>query len=236
MLNLCGSFVLEADDSSGHTWIIPIRCNSWDCPFCGPSKKKKLLQRLKPSEANLFITLTCDPAKFESIPDAFHALRTAFQHWIKRIRRAFPQTQVEYFAVWETTKLGWPHLHILTRGPFIAPSVVRRHWQELTGAPVVDVQTIRHVQNIGQYLAKYLTKSLTAPKGFHRFMVSAHFLLPSGSLADSFIPRHLRWRVVTLAVNSLLATAAFMGETVEVFPGNIVRIHRRCKAGASCPL
>lgn len=236
MPSSCGSFSLVADDAAGHTWVIPFRCGSWACPDCGPVKKAKLLRRLQPSPANLFITLTCDPARYDSPSLAFAQLRDAFQCWIKRIRRHVSPSALEYFAVWETTAAGWPHLHVLTRGPFIPPSVVREHWAALTGAYVIDLQTVKNVKNVAPYLAKYLTKELTAPPGFHRYMASANYLLEPDSPDASLVPPGLHWEIMPVSAASYRIVAEYSGVDVDDLGGGVIRLHKRCKKGAACSL
>lgn len=100
----------------------------------------------------------------------------------KRIRRRWPQAHVEYFLVWERTKRGWPHAHLLLRAPFIPQKWLSRVWEELTGAPVVDIRAIHDSGQIVSYIAKYLSKDPQAPTGMKRYRSSRRFF--TGILAQ----------------------------------------------------
>jgi len=110
----------------------------------------------------------------------------AINRLFKRLRRRFPTHHIEYALVWETTKKGWPHAHILLRAPFIPQPILSRLWAALTGAYIVDVRKVDSRAHAAAYVTKYLTKSPEVPAGFRRFRTSRLYSAPPprGTLRD----------------------------------------------------
>jgi hypothetical protein len=66
--------------------------------------------------------------------------------------------EVEYMRVTELTAAGWPHYHLLVRSAYLPHAVIKKLWQQLTGAYVVDVRQVRQSWSAYRYLTKYLSK------------------------------------------------------------------------------
>jgi len=124
------------------------------------------------------LTLTCNPARHPHIDDAFLQTSAAVNFLFKRIRRRWPQAKVEYFLVWETTKKGWPHAHLLLQAPFIPQAWLSRAWEQLTGAPIIDIRAVHQSADVVSYIAKYLSKDPQAPSGMKRYRSSRNFFGP----------------------------------------------------------
>lgn len=135
-----------------------MRCRRWKCPRCGPAMRNRLVHLVEQSPPDRMLTLTIDPSLYSS---PFHGARRmswAFSRLVALMRRFSKPEPVEYLAVWERTKAGWPHLHVLLRGPFIPQRLVSRWWGSLTGSPVVYFTYLGGARAGGRYVAKYLTK------------------------------------------------------------------------------
>ena len=156
-------------EAEGRKRIIPAPCNKWGCAWCGPRRVKKLKAILGKARCDRFMTLTCSPKCWADPQSAFTAMSRAFSLLMKSIRRRTPGAQTHYILVWEETKAGWPHLHVIIEGPYIPQAWLSSEWFRLTGARVVDIRKVKNSVGIGSYLAKYLTKALAAPKGFRRW-------------------------------------------------------------------
>lgn len=65
--------------------------------------------------------------------------------------------------MFEATKKGEPHLHLLLRAPFIPQKWLSEQMNELIEAPIVDIRKVGHARNAGRYVAKYVGKG---PKPF----------------------------------------------------------------------
>jgi len=168
----CGSTTVQAEGPAGQRVALRLWCKRWDCEDCGPRKKAKFIRRALRGNPTSLLTLTVNPALYSARIDAFKAATVAIPHFIKRLRRRFPRYRVEYLLVWETTKAGWPHAHVLLRAPFIPQSLISRIWKELTGAPIVDIRAVRGQRDVARYLGKYLAKKPETPPGAKRFRTS----------------------------------------------------------------
>jgi len=149
--------------------------------------KRRLVRALEGVVAHTLITLTCDPGRYESPHQAFARMSVAVNQLMKRIRRAQPRAQLEYFLVWETTRRGWPHVHIIARAPWIPQAWLSCQWQELTGASIVDIRRLQQGPGIALYIAKYLSKQLRAPRGFKRYRSSRNFV-PGSTFVSAVRP------------------------------------------------
>lgn len=154
---------------------MPIRCHSWECPACAKTNRRKLLRRLRYASPNLFATLTTSERTAKTPEEAFTRANAAVPVLLKRWRRRFPAQPLEYFLVWELTKRGWPHAHILLRAPRVAKRWLSRQWLELTGCYIVDIQVVGSNERAATYLAKYLSKAPAVPAGHRRWRRSAGF-------------------------------------------------------------
>ncbi|MDY8049700.1 hypothetical protein UY416_25785, partial [Paenibacillus polymyxa] len=80
--------------------------------------------------------------------------------FIQRMRRRYPD--FKYLAVLEFQKRGAVHYHCLCDLPYVRQSLV----QEIWGNGHVSVNRIKHVDNLGAYVVKYMTKDLTDDRMF----------------------------------------------------------------------
>lgn len=140
-----------------NAWIIwPVKCRRWSCPFCARQKISILARRTGLAKPNRLLTLTVDPALHADPRAAFDATRRKVPELIKSLRIKF--SPVDYLRVTEITKKGWPHFHLLMRSPYIPHACVKKRWQELTGATIVDLRQVKSTFNAYFYLVKYLSK------------------------------------------------------------------------------
>lgn len=134
------------------------------------------LRHLVPlAQPTAMLTLTCNTTRWPDPRLAYIAMNRAFPLLIKRLRRDHPGQPLEYFAVWETTRAGYPHLHVLLRAPYLPQRLISQYWQQIFASPIVDIRAVDSGARAAQYLAKYLTKALQAPRGFRRWRSSANF-------------------------------------------------------------
>lgn len=135
-----------------------MKCRRWACAKCGPAMRNRLVWLAIEARPTTFMTLTCNPAPRESFDEAFRFLGARFGDLIQRLRRANPGEEIEYLAVWERTKKGWPHLHVLLRAPYLPQARISSLWKELTASPIVDIRAAHDPRRDAFYVAKYLTK------------------------------------------------------------------------------
>ena len=112
-----------------------------------------------------FITLTCNPALFESPGDAARAMTKAWRAARRVIEKHHGGRKGEYLTVVEATQRGWPHLHVLSTRRWIDQAWLSNLWKSLTGAHIVDIRRVSNSRMAASYVAKYLGK---APQRYDR--------------------------------------------------------------------
>lgn len=99
-----------------------------------------------------FITLTTNPKH----PDNIHR---HFRTLVKRLQRR--GLLKGYLQVQELTKSGLPHKHILFKGKYIDQLWLSQQWDDIHGAPMIDVRALHKLKGkkaIAAYIAKYMAK------------------------------------------------------------------------------
>lgn len=156
-VTLCREWLLTRS-SPTHAEAKLMLCRSWNCEYCQPRRKRQMLAQAASGCPTRFITLTVNPSVGSDPEERLKLLTHAWRTVMKRIRRAHPGEQIDYFAVVEATVQGEPHLHILFRGPFIPQGQLSDWFRELIQAPIVDIRRIKNVDQAVRYVAKYITK------------------------------------------------------------------------------
>lgn len=154
---LCGSWSLVAHTHGGTT-AHTLWCRSWICSDCEPFRRAALKAFAQSGAPKTFLTLTVNPTLGVSPAGRAALLVDAFRILIRRARAKFSKSPIEYFAVFEATKSGEPHLHVLMRAPFIPQKWISSVMKELIGAPIVDIRFIDNVGRAAHYVAKYVGK------------------------------------------------------------------------------
>lgn len=154
----------------------PLTCKSWNCEYCAPKRRRKLIAQVCSGTPHKFLTLTVNPAIGESPEDRHAILALSWKTIVKRMRRRFPKQEVEYFSVTEATKNGEPHLHIVGRFPFLHQSIYSEWMRELAGSPIVHIKKVRGVREITNYLAKYVGKEPAKFGNAKRYFYSGAYL------------------------------------------------------------
>lgn len=177
-----------------------LRCNSWDCPFCGERKFRKMRLRAfrgglmdhlqRPEGRNRynqkFLTLTYPGRERREVTtplDAYDEMSAAFTKLMKALQKS--RGKVKYLRVVEPQRDGFPHFHVLLVGRAIAAREVREYikrlWCDRYGMGFIKLNVITNnlVHGI-RYITKYLSK---APKsigpGRRIFAASRGALMPT---------------------------------------------------------
>ena len=159
---LCSEGTLVNQGAHG-VRAITLRCRSWGCPLCQPDRQRQLVALAASGKPTVFITLTSNPRIGKSPSSRARALSAAWRVIVRRARKKYGYKVIPYFCVFEATKRGEPHLHILARVKWIDQRWLSRQMRELTGSPIVDIRKVRSVKQAASYISKYIGK---AP---HRF-------------------------------------------------------------------
>lgn len=135
-----------------------LSCRSWGCPDCCKGRRFKLVSEAQEGKPERFITLSVNPHWFNSPEERAEKLVTAWREIRRRFLRLRKGNSCEFLAVFELTKLGEPHLHIMQRGTYMRQSWISAQMKELIGAPVVDIRAVRGKKEVAKYVTKYISK------------------------------------------------------------------------------
>lgn len=109
-----------------------------------------------------FLTLTFQ----ENIQDIEKANK-CFKQFIQNMNRELARRdmpKLEYLAVIEFQKRGAIHYHMLCKLPYFRVEIIRDCWRraiKVTGKTGnIDLKDIRHVDNVGAYIVKYMSKDM----------------------------------------------------------------------------
>ena len=161
-MSLCGEGTLIATGFEHRSAKI-LRCRAWTCEQCQPTRRKGLIRDISAGHPERLITFTMRPRPGSTPTDDARHMADAFTRLWRKMRAKWPDSDLQYFRVWEAHESGAPHLHVCQRGRFIPWAWLRDRWLELSGSPGVDIRFIPDPARAAGYVAKYLGKDL------HRF-------------------------------------------------------------------
>lgn len=180
---------------------IAVACKLWRCPDCGPGRRAEALTLIRqvarwgamkrPRDPLRFITLTypADVARSFDNPADVAASSRDFRELVKAWRRT--GRTFEYVRVFERTKRGRIHIHVLMWGDYLPKCTDKGRRQRglptskdlrgtgyrppcyckgrciqalawRAGFGYVDVRAVRSAEQAAAYLAKYLAKQSVA--------------------------------------------------------------------------
>ena len=157
-MTYCGERTL-ASTVEGVKTAITLRCRSWGCADCAPQRKRQLVAKGISGSPNRLITLTSRHRKDQTPEDAAKALVRAWRIIRSTIKKKNPREKVEFLAVFEETKTGWPHLHILVRSAWLDQRWLSAQMARLTDSPIVDIRAVHNQRGVASYVSKYIGKA-----------------------------------------------------------------------------
>ncbi len=182
---------------------VSLRCRSWGCPLCSESRRKQLVALAKSGDPNTFITLTVNPAFGSSPFDRAHRLADAWRVIVRLVKAKYGYKELPYFCVFEATKNGEPHLHILCRVKWISQQWLSDTMKTLMMAPIVDIRRVRNKNKLAYYVSKYCGK---AP---HRFTTCKRYWTTRDYELTRFEPEpqpgrwHRHWQLEKVHISQL---------------------------------
>jgi len=157
--NCINGSLIGANEDGSKLKIVPLYCHKWTCDHCRKLKSKKWKDIAMSGQPERFITLTLRAQKKLTAKYQARIIKDAFTKLVKDIRHDYGE--MEYLMVFELTKQGTPHVHIMQRGAFIPKGWLSRKWQKYTGSFIVDIKSIRDPRDVSRYMMKYLGKALS---------------------------------------------------------------------------
>lgn len=182
--NVIGAFAVygECLEHGGRLISGCLPCDRWDCPACGPRKKRSLWIRYqkgtiseKPSSVygRKFLTLTAPGKEWRgkyTPEDAYTVMADHYAHLVRNLRSKYGH--FDFMRVAEPQKDGYPHFHVLLVGDNIAPREIlddiEYFWRDTYRMGFVKLNKVSfkdggHALN---YILKYITKDV---RGFGRY-------------------------------------------------------------------
>lgn len=194
-MSLCGAWSLVKHEPH-QTRAITLWCRSWTCTDCAPFRIAALKRMAMDGKPTTFITLTVNPLRGQSPEERAAELSNAARLMFKRARRKFTKAPIEYLAVFEATKKGEPHLHIIARAPFIPQRWLSETMAELIEAPIVDIRKVGSMRGVARYVAKYIAKGPKPFASLKRYWSTPGFDLEAPDKPDGVTPWGSGWRVL----------------------------------------
>lgn len=153
----CGeSSRVKFDEEGFHA--VTQHCRCWQCDICLPRRQAQLTAKAAAGRPNLFLTLTVNPAIGRDPTHRAQMLVEAWRIIRERARKRWKGEKLPFLRVFEATKRGEPHLHILCRGKFLPQKWISAQAAQLLGAPIVHIEAIRKTKALASYVAKYVGK------------------------------------------------------------------------------
>lgn len=154
---LCREFSLVKHFDGG-MFALPLCCRSWGCEYCQPGRKREVTRAAAAGYPNTLITITVNPN--EKTWPAWRArnLVKAWRAFVEEAKWLYQLKELPYFCVFEATKNGEPHLHILCRVDWIHQKFLSAFMKVWIGAPIVDIRRCNSGRSAARYVAKYIGK------------------------------------------------------------------------------
>ncbi len=185
---ICSRFTLVNHDETGLR-AAPLFCRRWSCPVCGPKRAWRLRTEATEGKPTTFLTLTVRFGEFTTPGNAACALVKAWRNIRQQAKRELGIDKLPFMAVFEKTKRGWPHLHILMRAPFIDQKWISEKCAKYLNSPVVFIERISDTSRTARYVAKYCSKDPQIWDGVKRYWRSLDYLPPQEAVEDDNLAR-----------------------------------------------
>lgn len=172
---LCTELTL-VKSGDGRLRAEPLWCKRWSCQFCRSKRRKRLIMEAKSGNPTSLLTLTVNPKTGFSPDDRARRLVVAWRELRRRIKKRYGLQSLPFMAVFEATKRGEPHLHILLRTVFISQKFISQQMADLINSPIVDIRKIDQARDVASYVAKYIGKNPHTFEGVKRYWRSLDYL------------------------------------------------------------
>ena len=191
-MSFCRDQCIVKTEDGSHD-IHPLKCKCWSCPDCRPDRTKRLCYEARRGKPDLFVTLTS-----KNVPGADPSAAARKMVWAWRIIRAeFMKANglasLPFLAVFEETKRGWPHVHIVARCKWLDQKWLAKRMGELTGSSICWVERLTSTRKIAHYVTKYIGKNPQRFTGTKRYWRSLDYLTPDPEQEEKQPSTNQRW-------------------------------------------
>jgi len=195
---------------------VTLKCRSWGCPICQPDRQRQLVALAKSGKPTTFITLTVNPATGFSPASRARALVQAWRTVVKRACQKYGYPNIPYLCVFEATKNGEPHLHILCRVKWLGQPWLSDQMKALIRAPIVHIRQVKSTGQIASYISKYIGKEPHRFASCKRYWRTQSWELPPEDCEPEMTLWSDRWYVVNRSVKELQRLWVSLGYDVAL--------------------
>lgn len=188
-------------------WAASLECRSWQCENCRPKRKRQVSRQAAEGNPTRFVTLTVNPAWGSSPKQRARALVDCWRGFVAFFKWLGYTTDLPYFAVFEATKKGEPHLHILTRGVFIPHWLLSEYMDAHMDAPNVWITECHRRRDAARYVSKYLGKANQKFGTCKRYWCTRSWRHPSNDDRPQSKRQEPGWYRVNWTLNELVRSA-----------------------------
>lgn len=182
----------------------PIKCRAWTCEMCAPERQAQMQSTCINGKPNRFITITCRRGQFATPEEAAAAIAKAWGTAVLKWRRLNKWHKCEYFCVFEATKAGWPHLHVLWRGHWLDYQWLSKLMSKLLNSPRVHVSAINTRKQAAFYVSKYFSKAPVRFGTCKRYWSSRNFGKPYNTDAPRAFPDGMKPSMVPRPITEIV--------------------------------
>ncbi len=211
---LCSEWSLVKREPYKKT-VTPLYCNCWHCEECAPRRKARLIAEAQAGNPNIFITLTSRRIEGHSPDAAARKLAWAWRIVRGEYLKAHGKKSLPFLAVFERTKKGWPHLHIVGRAKWVDQKWLSGRMGALIGAPFVWVERLTSKDKVANYITKYIGKNPERFEGTKRYWRSLDYLHPSNGSDSIDEPVPVAWSILRWSWRTIARGWAWEGWEVE---------------------
>ena len=152
---------------------IPVPCNRYDCPVCGPKKAKKLYHAINRFFSKIKVvrlwTFTLSSGVAVTPVEHYNLLKEGWRRLTTELRRSkylrADQRNFQYVRVLELHKSGYAHLHVLVT-EYLPQKFVQSCWEHICQdlcnvqghVASANVKGIRNSASAARYVVKYVLK------------------------------------------------------------------------------
>lgn len=203
-MSMCHDAVVVKAEKT-HIRAVSLPCNSWYCDHCSNHRRRRVIAQAMDGAPTTFITLTVNPAfGFDAVDRARHLVR-AWRHIVRAAKARYNYKKLPYFAVFEKTQKGEPHLHILCRVPWIDQDWLSKQMDRLMSSPIVDIRKVDNSRHAAFYVAKYLGKDPTPFGTLKRYWQTQDWQLYKPAPQERSEIDRQGWVYMPMALPSLIA-------------------------------
>ena len=191
---LCSEWSLVKSEYKKQT-VIPLRCRCWHCDECRPLRTYQLCEQAKAGQPNLFVTLTSRRRPDQSPDQAALLLAHAWRKIRAAYLREHGKKSLPFLAVFERTKKGWPHIHIVARAKWLDQGWLSRQMDAEIGSPWVWIKRVHGKSKVSTYITKYISKNPERFDSCKRYWRSRDYLDPVMPLVKLIAKLQPGWEI-----------------------------------------